>query len=236
MPNDQYEFSEDQLIAAEKILLQREEEREEEHANRLYSQLDEELVSILKTSFRLRGDPDDWISVHVLSEVCYQSRLSLKDFRHRYPYNITALKYLSVVCFWIIKLKPLNVEGFRDENGRKMGVPNINERVAVNWLLMNVCALAKSKQINEITDGLDRFDDLLVESVKFHKNESIYDEDEPKRSRDLPLDYSAETKSHETAYYMRFKKMTAINIYESLIHLLIPIKAIVGNGDSSEAS
>ena len=120
------------------------------------------------------------------------------------------------MAFWVIKLKPLNSLGLR-KDGVPVECSDINERMTLRWVQMTIWTLIEQNKIPEI---LPR-DDAIKASVN-HIFDSYFNEDLFGRSAD-PEDPGSK-KSYETGYYMRYKKMTAINIYESLVHLFLPIK------------
>ncbi|WP_138511611.1 hypothetical protein [Maricaulis alexandrii] len=194
-----------------------------ESAKVLAKMLRTDFEHILTNSLGLMPARLGWASSRTMADVARQSIQSMKDYRHRYPFAVSPLKYISVITFWIVKLKPINVMAFK-RNGRWVESTNLNERVAYIWMRDKILQAAQSGDLK----GFLASDESIVLAIEnmFEtiENETLYEEGDSD-SVDPDDNRLRNNKQYETLYYLRFKKITAINIYESILHLLLPIKA-----------
>lgn len=221
-----YEFTDDQLLAAEKIINERKLAEQKEGNVDLYLKLEREIRGVIINHWgfdaaKIDDDQEFWLSTEALDQVVYQSNKSLTDFRHRYPFSITAFKHLSIIAFWIIKLKPINTLGLK-RNGNLVDYPEMNETFALTWLIQSVIDHVENNRVPEFIESTETSKKMVTEMFTCFQNDLIYSNDNEEQNGDM-RDFE-NNKFYETRYYMRYKKMTAINIYESIISMLLPIK------------
>ncbi len=209
-------YSDEELHDAKLAIAKAEKDSKKADVKRLGEMLEKHFLDILVNHFEVEPVEDDWLCTETLAEVAFQAVSSTNDFRHRYPHSVTAIKYISIVAFWINKLKPINGLALK-QDGEWVSCPNVNERVALRWIEATLWRLFKENRIQEFLP----FNSDTESSVK--KIFNLYFYGDTYISELLEGD-ARNNKSYESAYYMRYKKMTAINIYESLIHMLLPIR------------
>ena len=151
----------------------------------------------------------DYISIKGLVQVVGRSKMSMEDMRNHYPKSITNLKFISNVMFWIIMLKPISPIAF-SKDGKIVDLPNINEHIALIWGIHTMKNFIKAGKLSEVVSNKEK---NVIRAERFIDNYlkvPIYD------------DNPSTTKFNETKYYLRYKRYTAVNIYESFMYILLP--------------
>jgi hypothetical protein len=186
-----------------------------ELAGSLYS----DIVQILEDDWGLYPISDLTISLHTLFEVAHATERAMTDLRLQYPKNITMIKYIATVAFWIIRCKPIN-SFLADQDGAAVDAPDINEHIALSWALLSLVKSARQGVLRELIRPTRRNLSNLDRIITYYKNGSIY------RNVKTGIPVPDTTKYKETIYYFRYKKITAVFIYEILVHLLVSYKAL----------
>lgn len=215
------EYTDKQIQNAQIIVRRVELKRQLEESGELGKYLQVRINEIVKCQFQLSPVEGEWLSQATLAEVAFQTIKSLDDFRHRYHTSVASFKYLSVICFWIMKLKPVNTLGLK-RDGAWISCSNINERIAHRFLMEDVYILMATDAVTEFISVDDAMLTTYAETWNTYFAAEMYTRPD---GTDAGIERRQTTKAYETVYHMRFKKMTAINIYESLIHMLLPLKA-----------
>ncbi len=159
------------------------------------------------------------ISHRILAEISISSIQSIGDMRNSYPHTVSSIKYISNIAFWIVKLKPIMINALvvaeAGEKPRCVSDSKINEKIAFIWLLHKICRLTKDGQFKEIIDDSEKSMLILKNFVQNYISGNMY-----KNVADgQPVDLSS--KFNETVHNSRYKKITAINIYEMITHALV---------------
>lgn len=212
-------MTDEEIEVARKKIHDLDHEQEIAEAIKLSEQLHSFFRQTLRTYYNCSMQENEWLSDESLSQVCEQSVKSLSDFRHRYPHTITAFKFLSIVVFWIIKIKPVNGLALKKDD-KHLDWPDVNEQLALKYIQYAICRMLEKDKVPEFLVSNQQTKDMTHQIFKILFEHELYqhkDQDEKIK------DSYRNNKIYETAYYMRFKKMTAINIYESLTHLFLPI-------------
>ncbi len=218
-------LTKDQLDEAKSIIASQKFEQQTDEMKDLVQSLRDDFEQIITEHLGADIVPGEWLSQNCLIQVAEQAVRSAEDFRHRYPYHVTAIKYVSIVSFWIIKLKPINVMGLR-QGEDLVQCSDVNERVAIRWIQKQIWVLLDGNCIPEFLPNSDEVRAKVKEVFQFYFYHNLYDRvnGSGEAGDEYELDPSR-NKFYETSYYMRYKKMTAINIYESLIHMFLPVRA-----------
>lgn len=195
------------------------------------SDMEADLRKILEHAYGLELHKDAWICSTTLGEVircCMESHL---DARQRYPYSISVIKTISLTTFWLIKLKPLNnVFLVNRETRRLMDFPEINEAVAIYWAVTKLVGAVKRGTLSELISLDEASVNHLSEVLRYYYNGNFYNKVDSKK------EVQGTEKVLELIHHFRIKKFTAINIYEVLSHMLLPIRVFHNPVATSKAT
>ena len=135
--------------------------------------------------------------------------------RHRYPFSVSIVKYISNTIFWLIKLKPINACGLTAiDSGCLAEVRDINEQIALYWGMEMMLRAVTTNYIPElITSSPENVKNVRAIMYSYIKNNVYFDK------KGFPMEGTQKYK--ETVYYFRYKKFTAVNIYEMIVHMII---------------
>ena len=187
---------------------------------RLAGDLEEQFAEILGDRFGLDMPPDLWVCGSTMHEVVEATRNSYQDGRHHYPFSITLLKQIAINAFWIVKLKPINnIMIFDKATGCKANFPDVNETVAMYWAIARVAQAIKSDKLSEVITNTPANRALFLKIIDFYCNHGFY------RSLEDQSTVDGSYKIDELIHNLRYKKFTAVNIYEVITHLILPFRA-----------
>jgi hypothetical protein len=174
---------------------------------------------IAKLAARLELLPDVGVSLDCLSEIAKSSHGAMADMRNRYPNSVAMVKYISNVMFWIIKLKPINPCALESiSTGELHEVSNINEHIALLWGMHRIVEAVKKNKMPELIYGTPEYVANVEQAMRGYMARDIY------FSSSTWQPVTGTNKYSETLYYLRFKKVTAVNIYETIVHLILGYK------------
>src|SRR3989304_9377296 len=185
----------------------------------LSKQLLEDFETILTEDFKLALLDDSAIAPAVIWDVVDSTFQAMEDMRHQYPYSITIIKFISNLMFWTMRLKPISSCGLLDK-GDIVNVPDINEHLAIYWGMHKITEAVKTGQLLELVNATPETIDGFRKVVVYYLSRDLYKNlktGEPIRDT---------RKYNETVYYSRYKKTTAVNIYEVIMHLIVAYKAV----------
>jgi len=183
------------------------------------------LLRILRTAFRIEilpGEEAEVISYSVLFDAVRSAHEAYQDTRNTYPYAITVIKCHAIQAFWLAKLKPIKTGWLQREDGRYQ-IININESVAICFMLDAIFNGLRTGKIREFfghgmpsTDYVEKFIEEYSATPAFFRRDG-----EPVPNSQL---------LRETAHHMRYKNLTAVALYEMMMHSLIPARIEMGRG------
>lgn len=152
----------------------------------------------------------------VIYEVCRSTQQAMGDLRNVYPGTVTTVKYISNVCFWIVKLKPIN-ENMMVRNGDVRLDLWINEKIALSWGIRKLLIAVQTDNLRELIpkEELRQFIKITDHYIDENMFTSV--------SNGSPIDTS--DKFTETVHNTRYKKTTSINFYEMFMHLIVAHQA-----------
>ncbi|HBS26372.1 MAG TPA: hypothetical protein DD827_04470 [Gammaproteobacteria bacterium] len=179
------------------------------------------IKSIVENVFSIQIPNDDiWICRETLAEVMLSVRAAIQDKRNQYPHNLSAIKYISIVTSWLIKLKPINNVLLIDSDTNKpINFHHINEAVAIYWAISEIRVAIESGDLVELISSSPENLQNLDEVRKFYYSSGFY------RSATPPhTEKTNSRKINETINNLRFKRTSSIFIYEMLSHLILPFK------------
>jgi hypothetical protein len=178
--------------------------------------LEKDLKKLL-SDFDLEIYEDFTISRPILTQAVIASKQAMIDVRMAYPYTVTGLKHISNLCYWIMKLKPISGSALKF-SGERISDIAINEKIALYWGLQTILGAIRADQLKELLENsgpnLHRYGYV----VRFFLNENIY------RSVTTQHQIPGTSKFTETVHYCRFKKMTAVNLYETFMQLIMAVQ------------
>lgn len=188
---------------------------------RVAGDLEEQFTEILTKTFGVILPERYWICQSTLLEVAEATRASYEDGRHHYPFSISLLKQIAINAFWIVKLKPLNNVMMLDRDTKdEIDFPDINEQVALYWAMTRVAHAVKSGHLNEVVSFSEENMALFRSVVVFYYTHGFF-----RNTTDFkPIPESV--KVDEMTHNLRYKKFTAVNIYEVFCHLILPFRAV----------
>ena len=173
------------------------------------------LREILRTTFKIVITKDDeWevISEPVLLDAVEAAQQAYQDTRNSYPFAITIIKLHAIQAFWLAKLKPIRINRLQRGDG-ELTDPNINEKVAIVFLLDAVLTGIRTGRTPELfghwkpsAEYVDEFLREYTAAPAFYKDKTPVEKSELLR---------------ETAFHMRYKNLTAVSLYEMMMHALI---------------
>jgi len=186
----------------------------------------DELNDILSNVYDLQFDQDSVICLTTLKQVATSTEESFLDARAKYQYNISAIKLVSLLAFWIIKLKPISNSGFVSKSsGKVVDFPDVNEQVAIYLAILQISQFVISGKLVEIISPQDDTVANLRRMIAFYYNIGFYRDVENEMK---PVEGSE--KIREVIHNIRFKRFTAVNIYEILTHIILPFRVMKMNG------
>jgi hypothetical protein len=157
------------------------------------------------------------LNVLVISDIVHSAEQAMHDLRNSYPHTISMLKYISNVCYWIIRLKPVNCNFLMRDNTRITDI-RINEKLALYWGLFQILKCIKDSKLVELVEGTPENMQKFCSVVLFFLETNLY-------STVTDRGELADTSKYkETVHYSRYKKVTAINIYEMFMHLIVTLR------------
>jgi|GEM_PF-4676176 len=181
--------------------------------------LRDELTTILVRDFDLNIIKDLTICKPVVVQVVQSAQQAMNDMRNGYPNSISLIKYIANVCFWIIKLKPINVNLLMTKEGRRCADVMINEKAAIFWGLRRILDGVEKGKLNEILPATQGNILATRKIVDFYLKTNMFKKADG-------TDVANTTKFEETIHYCRYKKITSIYVYEIFMHLIIGQKII----------
>lgn len=120
-----------------------------------------------------------------------------------------------------MKLKPLNNVLLVDkDSGQEVDFPDINEHVALYWAMTRVAHAVKSNQLVEVVSYTEENLALFRSVVVFYYKYGFF------RSLGDKTPIAESVKVDEMTHNLRYKKFTAVNIYEIFCHLILPFRAV----------
>jgi hypothetical protein len=188
-------------------------------AKALADSLYDDFEVILEEDLGLLPFSELTISGAALYEAAARAQEALKDLRSQYYRNVSTIKYIATVMFWIVKCKPIN-SILVDSGGSLIDAPEVNEHVALNWGLKKLLEYAQDGQLRELIPNTRAHNKGLRKIIYFYKYRDIY------RNAESGEGVPNTTKYGETVYYFRCKKITAVYIYEILLHMIVSYRAI----------
>lgn len=189
-----------------------------------FNDIKAQIKQLLSDVYAINVTEDYWICDITLMQVVASVEASHRDMRNHYNSGISILKHIALIASWLIKLKPLNnVELYK--RGSLVKVPDINERIAICLAMKLVADAVISGKLSEIVTPTERNIGYLREIIKYYYHGDLY------RKIDGTTGVGDSQKVSELIHNFRFKKFTSINIYEILVHLIIPFK-VIGTQDA----
>lgn len=189
--------------------------------SRLSATLERDFEKILRNSFGMNIPDHCWVCSTTMAEVADSTCSSYIDARNRYPYSISYLKQIAITTFWIVKLKPINNVMLFDKNsGKAVDFPDINEAVAIYWCMMKLSSAIKNEKLSEVVTGSPENMKNVRETIIFYYQSGFY------RNVETHEPIVDSNKADELTFNLRFKKFTAVNIYEVLCHLILPFRVL----------
>lgn len=194
---------------------------DKEQQVKLCRELEAEIKIVIEDVLDIQlPEGEEWICAETMVEVVIAAKAAIEDKRNQYPFNLSALKYISVFTAWLIKLKPINSVNLIDRSSKNtLLYPHINEAVAIAWAIIQLRrAIVQGKLLELIRpseENLANFD--LMHSYYYRRG--FYRSIEPPHEEKLES-----RKINETINNLRFKRTSSILIYEILSHLILPFK------------
>ena len=195
-------------------------ERDADDIARISATLEEELREILVHDFRVRAPEFAWHSPQTLADVVTSAHRAMEDMRNHFSGSISIIKHISNIMFWLIKLKPINGSNL-SADGYYLDAADVNERIALYWGMATTLDVIEAEKLSELVPAKDA--DKVRRIFDYYLFSDMYG---PKgRTKG-----ERTTKFAETTFYFRFKKVTAINIYEMFLHMFVSLKALDPRG------
>lgn len=188
--------------------------------------LKQHLKQILSDRFSYGTIEGFWISDDVLLDAVYNANRALRDWRHHYSGNVTVLKYVSNVVFWISNLKPIYPAGLT-KKGQRCEHKSINEELALMWAVATIRSDIEEGNLQEVISAKEENIHIFDMLIKRYVNDNIY------RKTTIEEHDEVCTKYEETIHHLRYKKFTAINLYEILMHLIVPFQYMKSEKDNT---
>jgi hypothetical protein len=136
--------------------------------------------------------------------------------RNTYPYTAAGLKHISNVTYWIMRIKPINEDLLKVDQRRAVDF-TINEKIAMLWAMQNILKSVRENRLRELICDTDQNRRSLEAFLGYFFNSDLYttiDSGEP---------VAGTSKFKETVHYCRFKKITAINLYEMFMQIIMAV-------------
>ena len=186
---------------------------------RLAAELDQEFNFLLRHDFRLEPLAPVCISHVAIFDVARSSFQAISDLRNQYPNTLSLLKYISNVMFWIVKLKPINSSALIAGDDLVI-VEDVNEQLAVYWGMKKFVQAVDHGKLAEIIDPSPKNKRRVHKVIRTYLTENIY------RKPGTKVEIPNTVKYDETIFYLRYKKITAVNIYEMMLHMVVAYRTI----------
>lgn len=184
--------------------------------------LEIQIKSILEKDFGFKVIDGLTIDRHVVLDVAIRVEMAMKDMRNIFKSTISMLKYIGNAAFWVLKLKPINTNTLL-KDGKIVSSKQINERVALAYSLKSVYNAILQDNLREIVTA-DEFQENSDFRKKFNKLIQFYLVNNVYRNSETLVPKAGSQKFNETAYNFRYKKISAVNIYEMLTHMVLVCK------------
>jgi hypothetical protein len=178
--------------------------------------LEKELTKLLR-DFDLQSYEGFTISRPVLMQIVHSSREAVQDIRNSYPHTVSGLKHISNLCYWIMRLKPVNSSALK-RKGRRISDVAINEKIALYWALQKILRSIKEEKLRELVTNSKPNIARFRYVVRFFLKEDLYTSISEKQQ------IKGTSKFVETVHHCRFKKITAINLYETFMQLIMSVQ------------
>lgn len=184
----------------------------------------DQFVYILQDVYELDFDQQEIICLQSLTEIVVATQESFEDARAKYPYNISAIKLVSLLTFWIIKLKPINNGRLLSKKtGEKVDFPDVNEQIAIYYAILQISQFVVSGQLKEIISPQEDTVANLKRMITFYYKVGFYRD---LNAGDEMSPVQGSEKIREVIHNLRFKRFTAVNIYEILTHIILPFRVM----------